>query len=133
MKINVDLPDLNFEQYQKVKPELIKLTTLEGERICKMEAPYITGTLRAAHSSIIEPEKGVIINSTNYWQYVVFGRGMVKPVNANVLHWTDKDGEHFAKSVKATILNNYPRRAADMVFHEFDKLFKQALKNAGVE
>lgn len=88
-------------KYLEYGDEALKRTIVEAESICVREAPVKEGTLRRGIGTA-HPNMGTVqLTGPKHWVYVQYGTPphVIKPKRYTLLHWEDKDGEHFAREV----------------------------------
>jgi hypothetical protein len=125
--------------YQAAVQETVGKLTLKAENLCKKEAPKKTGNLRGGHHSEIKGYTGYVKNPVHYWRWIVYGSGPheITAKNANMLHWEDGSGDHFAKTVHhpGNKANNYPQRVAKSIISQrlAALYFHNAIKKMGAK
>lgn len=111
MEVNIDLSGarkaLDQETYKRVASNVIRDVTLQAEGECRSQAPVLTGNLRNSHSTDIDELSGRVLNSADYWIYVVFGT--------------------YKQSA-----NEYPRRALETVGKQIDSIVQKNIKDEGI-
>lgn len=82
-----------------INRELIETIAADMRRDVPVDTGDLLESIRTEGNQIWV---GDFAKGVTYWADVEFGTKphMIFPVNAKVLHWTDAQGEHFAKSVR---------------------------------
>jgi len=94
---------LNEDQKKQVQQKLLRMG-LKIVREAKKRCPVDTGRLRSSiNTKLDESGYGIKVGSNvDYAPDVEFGTSphIIKPKEAEALHWEDEDGDHFAQEVR---------------------------------
>lgn len=114
-------------------------TIVEAESICIREAPIDQGTLRRSIGTS-HPNMGTVCLTcgVKYWYWQQYGSGshVITPKHAKLLHWKDKDGEHYARKVHhpGNKANPFVTRTAKKIKSQqlFERNLYDVLKMEGI-
>lgn len=126
----------NIEEYAD---KALTRTIVEGETICIREAPIDKGTLRRSIGTS-HPNMGTVCLTcgVKYWVYHQYGTSphVITPKSGKLLHWKDKEGEHFARKVNhpGTKANPFVTRTAKQIQSQqlFQRNLYDVLKSEGI-